>query len=428
MRLHSDSAGGGRGMALLMVITAIAVLTAVAVDFSYNTRVDAALARNARDELRAYYLARSATAFSRLLLRMQFQLDQQAGQLAGQLSAAIPGMDPALKQGIANAVKNLKLWSIVPIDSGAITAFVGAAASGTQQEVPLGAPPAEAGGAVPTGGLQPFGSFEGSFHATITDEESKINVNKLNNPGSLGAIAGQQLALLWQDPRWDFLFNEDTSWKERFAREDYLVHIKDWLDEDAQETAINLASPTDLFAEGFGDEGAPYSRYDPPYEPKNALMDSTGELYQVAGVTDRFMAAFGDKLTVYPDINTRLNINSNDPFMTVLAIMAAAQNPTDPALRNPATLQVILDEIAKAQALGPFVSLTVSQFVSILEGSGVVVRPEVKHNAAANNYLGDSSATFTVKAEGQVGDVTRTLTTVIRYNAGMGRVLYYRED
>jgi general secretion pathway protein K len=429
VRATTTSRGGGRGMALLMVITAIAVLTAVAVDFSYNVRVDAALARNARDELRAYYMARSATALSRLLLRMQYQVDQQAGQLARTMTAAVPGMDQSMVQSITNAVKNIKLWSVVPIDSTAITTFVGAAASGTPQEVPLSAPEAvEPGKPMPAEGLPPFGTFDGSFHATISDEESKINVNKLNNPGSLGAIAGQQLALLWQDQKWDFLFDEDTSWKERMPREDYLIHVKDWLDEDPTESVLNVASPAEMFGPGFGDEGAPYSRYDPTYEPKNALMDSLGEMYQVAGVTDRFMAAFGDKLTVYPDINSRLNVNSPDPFMTVLTIMAAAENPNDPALKNPATLQVVLDEIGKAQALGPFVNLTVPQFVSILETAGIKVKAEVKHNAAANNYLGDTSATFTIKAVGQVGDVTKTLTTVVRYNAGMGRILYYRED
>lgn len=439
MRILSDSAGGvrqatttsregGRGMALLMVITSIAVLTAIAVDFSYNTRVDAALARNARDELRAFYLARSATVFSRILLRMQFQMDQQATGLGQALTGAVPGLDPALAQSITGAMKNIKLWSIVPIESGAITTFVGAAASGTPQEVPLSAPPSEPGEAYAASDLAPFGTFEGSFQAAIADEDSKINVNKLNFPGKVGAIAGSQLAILWQDPRWDFLFDEDTSWKERVTREDMLIHLKDWTDEDAQETNLNLASPTEFFVQGFGDEGAPYSRYDPTYQPKNADMDSLGELHQVAGVTDRFLAAFGDKLTVYPDKNKALSINTSDPLATLLSIMIAAQNPNDPALKNPATLERVLTEIEAVQALGPFVKITTAQFVAILESAGIAVRPEIKHSVNKNDYLGDSSSTFTIQATGQVGEVSKTLTTVVVHNAGLGRILYYRED
>ena len=46
-------------MALVIVLTIIAILTTSAVDLSYNTRVNLHLAANARDELRAYYQARS---------------------------------------------------------------------------------------------------------------------------------------------------------------------------------------------------------------------------------------------------------------------------------------------------------------------------------------------------------------------------------
>ncbi len=55
--LQPGSRRDQRGVALLMVVAAIAILTAVAVDFSYHSRVEARLAMNARDELRAYYLA-----------------------------------------------------------------------------------------------------------------------------------------------------------------------------------------------------------------------------------------------------------------------------------------------------------------------------------------------------------------------------------
>ena len=40
-------------------------------EFTYGTTVDAAQAANARDELRAHYLARSAVSLSRLLIKIQ---------------------------------------------------------------------------------------------------------------------------------------------------------------------------------------------------------------------------------------------------------------------------------------------------------------------------------------------------------------------
>jgi general secretion pathway protein K len=63
-------------VALIIAIVAIAILTAVAADFAYNSRVDLQLAANQRDELRAYYLAKSGVGLSRLLLRFQRQVDQ----------------------------------------------------------------------------------------------------------------------------------------------------------------------------------------------------------------------------------------------------------------------------------------------------------------------------------------------------------------
>src|SRR6185295_9039313 len=60
-----------RGVALVVVTVTIAVLGAVVGEFSYNTRVDLEAAANARDQLRAEYLARSGIALSRLLIKVQ---------------------------------------------------------------------------------------------------------------------------------------------------------------------------------------------------------------------------------------------------------------------------------------------------------------------------------------------------------------------
>ncbi|HZH04201.1 MAG TPA: type II secretion system minor pseudopilin GspK, partial [Myxococcaceae bacterium] len=65
-----------RGVAMLIAIISIAVLTVLATEFAYNSRVDLQMATNARDELRAYYMARSGVQLSRLLLRFQRQIDR----------------------------------------------------------------------------------------------------------------------------------------------------------------------------------------------------------------------------------------------------------------------------------------------------------------------------------------------------------------
>src|SRR5512141_1581241 len=87
-----------RGAALLVVITAVAVVTAVAVDLAYNARVSLQAAANARDELRATYLAKSAVSMSRLLLHFQQQLDQTSTAMSGVQQALAPQLSAALGQ------------------------------------------------------------------------------------------------------------------------------------------------------------------------------------------------------------------------------------------------------------------------------------------------------------------------------------------
>ena len=80
-----------RGVALILVLTTIAILTAIGVDFSYSSRVSLKLAENLRDETRAYYMARSAINLSRLLLHFQKQVDQLGGQLTQGLTQMLSG-------------------------------------------------------------------------------------------------------------------------------------------------------------------------------------------------------------------------------------------------------------------------------------------------------------------------------------------------
>ena len=67
---------------MLIVLTWLALMIALVIgEFTYGTSVDAAQAANARDELRAHYLARSSVNLSRLLIKIQQQfIDPVMGQ------------------------------------------------------------------------------------------------------------------------------------------------------------------------------------------------------------------------------------------------------------------------------------------------------------------------------------------------------------
>jgi general secretion pathway protein K len=148
----------------------------------------------------------------------------------------------------------------------------------------------------------------------------------------------------------------------------------------------------------------------------------------VHGVTDRFMAAFRDRLTVYPDVNARPNVNTDDPLMMYMAILSVA-DPTrpDPRLKDPVFMQEVVSRIQAARAFS-FFGMSVADFVAVVEAAGIAVNPSIKANPAGNRLLGDKSSTFSIKSVGEAGSVQKTITAVIRLDDGLGRLLYWREE
>lgn len=392
-------------MALLMVITTVAVLASVVVEFAYSTHVDLRLAANARDSLRAEYLARSATSFARLILRWQGDLSRMAGN--------IPGLGG-----------NLQLAQLIPIDSDTINGFMGAVRGEKDEEDLPDAPLSpEPGQLVPAAGLLPFGTYQGAFSAEIQDEEAKINVNKLNNPGMGGNFTALALLQLVSDERWEFLFEEDNLHGERVTPEEFLIRLRDWIDENEVEQALDLTSPTGIFVDTASDEERNYVRYPHRYKPKNNLFDSMEELHLVSGMSDRLMAAFGDRLTVFPDINAKISLNTSDPLQLLNLLRLMCTDPQHMAFSNPHTVESMLHELMMLKALNPFGPPTAQQFAAVLAMHGLEPRQDI-----LNTEFGTTSETFLIRATGQVGDVSRTLTTVVRLDNRLGKVLYYRED
>jgi general secretion pathway protein K len=450
-----------RGVALLMVITAIAMLTAVAVEFSYRSRVEARLAVNARDQLRAYYLARSAVTLARLVIHFQKQVDSiqipssvmgMLGGLGGAGGATTGSSTSALPSSLAGASGgslHLRLWDAIPVDSGTLQLFIGPSTDALDTDFgpsgkPEAPPPPEPLGTSSkfgtefklSGPSRAFGGFDGSFHASVTDEESKINVNALNQLSALAAATSMEMLTLmhWKDQKYDFLFQDDELHRQ-VPREDVLMNLHDWIDTDSATSTFNpvaLTNFSDPFTAGFGDEDEFYQRQDPRYRAKNALFDTVDELYLVHGITDKYMAAFGSRLTVFSSPNALLNINTTDPVQQLTNVLVALDTTKDPEvvqqlLGSPMLLQTILTEIQMLRSFS-FLGLSVQSFVAVLTANGLPVNPYLTTANSPNAFLGDTSSTFTIKAIGQVGDVESRITAIVRYDDNLGKLIYWRED
>ena len=62
---------GESGVALLMVLGSVAILTTMVVEFAYNSHIAYTMTRNNLDRLKAYYLARSGMGFAKLQVKIE---------------------------------------------------------------------------------------------------------------------------------------------------------------------------------------------------------------------------------------------------------------------------------------------------------------------------------------------------------------------
>jgi general secretion pathway protein K len=330
-----------RGVALLLVLTWIALMVALVSEFTYGTSVDAAQAANARDELRAHYLARSSVNLSRLLIKIQQQfvdpvMAQAQQLLAGVMGGANKGAGGS-SGGASSGMGGLGISLRVTDYAGPLMGFF----SGSKEEV------AGLGSliGIDTNGVKGLGLKSGRFDAEITAEDGKIDINC---GGGVSSERGKQLivyrllAALMYSPRFDRLFSEADRSGQFAVRADVARAIIDWADADEQ-----MFSP-----EGTSGSGEDY-RYDAQsdrYRAHDNSFDTIEELKMVRGVGDAFMEAFQPYLTVYAndkDVQCKVNLsaitnkNGGDCTPLLMAVIRAAAQP-DPT--KPPSDPAVLDD------------------------------------------------------------------------------------
>ncbi|MCA2977603.1 MAG: general secretion pathway protein GspK, partial [Myxococcaceae bacterium] len=403
---------GERGVALLLVLVGIAVLSLVANEVRYNSMVELRLATNQRDELRAHFLARSGVALSRLMLRYQKQVDmlpipnfgamlQQAlgsnpalGGLLGLTGQQLPGMPPPGVPGAPGmppgmpgmSTASIQLWRMAKVDCHMLEGLVPAVdakgglaplTSAASKKFSFDDENPELGKEMQA---KQFGSFTGCFDTVISDEEERINLNKLDGTQLVAVVVANQLVTTLNDKRYEFLFEKEDANRLKVSANDVIVGMKDWIDEDESGSTINLTGQGDPFVRGFSDENGGYANYPERYRAKNARFDSLDEVFLVHGVNDRFMAAFKDKFTVYPDMNARLNINTDDPVMLEIAIRSVADPlRPDPRLADPVFIDTVIKRIRAARLFAMF-GMSVTDFVNIVASTGIAVNSSILNN------------------------------------------------
>ena len=316
-----------RGVAMLIVLTWLALMISLVGEFTYGTVVDAAQAANARDEMRAHYLARSSVNLSRLLIKIQQKfIDPTMAQAKQMLQTALGGSSTSQAGGGAASMGALAFSLRITDYAGALMGFF----SGSKDEV------ASLGGLVgiDTANIKGLGLKSGSFHSEITSEDGKIDVAC----GSGGApirdrqtVVYRLLMGLMYSRRFDRLFSEADQTGNFATRPEVARAIIDWADADDQ-----------MFSVEGGSGGGEDYRYDATndrYRAHDNSPDSLEELKMVRGVSDGFMEAFAPHLTVYAsDQDCKVNLgaisNKNGGDCTPLLmgiIRASALDPANPS-------------------------------------------------------------------------------------------------
>jgi general secretion pathway protein K len=422
-----------RGVALLMVLTWIALTVALISEFTYGTSVDAAQAANARDELRAHYLARSSVNLSRMLIKIQKQFVDpvmaQAQQLLGAAMGGGANKGAGGAGGTQNASAGLGFSLRVTDYAGPLMGFF----SGSKEEV------AGLGSliGIDTSGVKGLGLKSGHFDAEITSEDGKIDINCgsgiVSNAAYQKAVYSLLMGLMYSR-RFDRLFTEADSTGNFTTRQDVARAIIDWADNDEVGFAPEGTS-------GSGEDYR-YDARDDRYRAHNNSYDSLEELKMVRGVTDAFMEAFASHLTVYANGGYQQNVckvnlsaisnkNGGDCTPLLMGVIRAAamadptKPPADPAVLDDTRLYPLASVLCDRASTGGFDSL--NAIVAIMQKPATAVMPDdprykiFQSMAPINVTAADlarvaytaSPRVYRIVAVGEAGKVKKKITAIV---------------
>ena len=407
-----------RGVALLLVLGAIMMLTIAVSMFADNTDIQFELAYNERDRLQAEYLAYSATN----LMLLELQMEKSAKSMLANAPAAV-------SEGLGST----PLCQKFPMSSSLLKAiFLGGMLDGNKSaadgEV---APPIEKkDGPVITGFQQEaakeFLDFSGDFDGQCADLQTRINLNQFFDlDPAQQAIAAvnpyDQLKLtimsLLQQPVYKELFDETKP----DDIKNIVRNIADWIDKN------------DVINELSGLTGGPEtSLYDSSsygaasHQVKNGKMLTLDEVYLVKDVLDDWFTPFREIFTVYGDNKVNICQADDSVVMAVLArYLTGNQRFGNIDLTKPELKEAIKTALATAcEAPQPKPAEIAQAIDAVLAGNtdnnqgastSQPANPSSQTPVTASNLtqlITTETQWYELKSTGQVGDVIVHLTQV----------------
>lgn len=308
--LRSDT-NSRRGVALVAVITSIAILAVFVAELIENAATDLHVATAERDRVKAEYLAKSGINLVRLLIAREPQIRAAVG--------------PFYQMLTGRPAPQLNVWDFADTLLAPFADYNGAKDMNEETGIDFGM-------------MQGLKDTGGTFEVITVPENSKININAplfLSGPEASKSIAMQLFALLGgnqsPDSPYDPMFSQRDADGQFTTRLDIVSDVIDWWDYDEQRTVFDPGAKT--IATG-GSEDDVYQTFRDPYVVKNAPLDSLEELRLVRGIGDDFWATFVEpnpddprdrKVTIYGSGIVNVNMAPPDVLLSRLCSFVTDQ-------------------------------------------------------------------------------------------------------
>lgn len=289
------------GVALLLVVSTIAVMAIVVVEFSSTARTHLNQGVNLRDQARASMLADTALVMTRACLD---------GEAWGPFAAMRNRLD-------VEKLCNLMLGIFV---RGRV-------------DLPLG------GLSVELDGIEGIGIGQGQIEdIKLTPEDAFVGLaglhcaNAANRPGGPKGCPSQRATInrlrsLLCDPAIAHVFETEHADGQRYTREEIIANLVDWVDPDDQRSTFDLeGNLVDSASEG---EDAYYARMEDRYRVKDAPFDSIEELRLIRGINDELFEFLRKNVSVHSAGRVDVNTAPVDVLAATLRSYSTAALPTE---------------------------------------------------------------------------------------------------
>ena len=254
---------GEKGIAIIIALFMIAVMTLFMADMQINAVVESEIATANRDNVKAEYIAKSGANLATFLLSVDLAIDLSVSEMGGDKIPVSDGPGDIWAQ-----------LNNIPIGGETLDLMSQMTETFDLSKV--------ADSAV----LDQMKLFEGSFTINVTDESSRININYCGHVNRSQRKTCQTFMKALMSCPAEKAFLDDK----KLNSDELIGYIEDWIDDN------NNANENT----GKSSESDAYSDRIPKVQPKNAPLDSLDEMRMIAGWDADMQAVFSPFLTVYP--------------------------------------------------------------------------------------------------------------------------------